>query len=458
MAAASPPSSASLPSCSKPLPLLHVLVVFLLVATPTAAAQQTREALVGVEGDAYDYAIPSSSLAAIDAAIKADDALIAGDLEASKALVNAVLADRLPKGDADAWAPLRAAAVADQAEGKQYGDPAAYAALRMLDQIHARTPPNTTSTNTTDALRLAAIVVRCNQATRPKYQGATDELETVSRDVDPSILEGDARVLREATGLLRRWLGAVTDGPAVALDVHVADACVSTPFRLRTDVRSVAEGGGPGAYFRVQGKANDYDVRPEPSGIINAVPWDVRARANAFLVVYPSPVPMAGATFPGTFIGRGAALHNGIPALVVDDLSFLRKQAEEGTGEYSRTERRLYYAQRLQALLMHALFATWPAFGLEASSFQWLERSTWPADFLGVYEADYFAEAIDKRFANAAPPLGVGLSRTAAEDAPPFDALPSPPHSLPTRPPALARPSAAAWPNSTATRGSARGT
>jgi hypothetical protein len=47
---------------------------------------------------------------------------------------------------------------------------------------------------------------------------------------------------------------------------------------------------------------------------------------------------------------------------------------------------------------------------LEKSSHQWFDRSSWPSDFVGVFEADYYREALHRRIQpNGAPPLHIQL-------------------------------------------------
>ena len=54
---------------------------------------------------------------------------------------------------------------------------------------------------------------------------------------------------------------------------------------------------------------------------------------------------------------------------------------------------------------MHYVFWSYPDLKLEATSHQWFDRRNWPADFVGDWELDYFAEAITKRLLTAQPSL-----------------------------------------------------
>ncbi len=65
--------------------------------------------------------------------------------------------------------------------------------------------------------------------------------------------------------------------------------------------------------------------------------------------------------------------------------------------------------QWLQHEFFHHLFGLYPLAALEASSHQWFDRRTWPADFRGYLEADYYAEALEKRLRSAQPPLCISL-------------------------------------------------
>ena len=49
---------------------------------------------------------------------------------------------------------------------------------------------------------------------------------------------------------------------------------------------------------------------------------------------------------------------------------------------------------------------------LEAGDHQWFDLSTWPDDFVGKWEPDYYAESIEKRLLDASPTLASGLDRT----------------------------------------------
>jgi hypothetical protein len=64
----------------------------------------------------------------------------------------------------------------------------------------------------------------------------------------------------------------------------------------------------------------------------------------------------------------------------------------------------------MQHEFFHDFFQLYPQFKLEQRGHQWFDRSSWPADFEGINEADYFAEAMRRRILpQGNPPLWVKL-------------------------------------------------
>ena len=112
---------------------------------------------------------------------------------------------------------------------------------------------------------------------------------------------------------------------------------------------------------------------------------------------------------------------DGRPLLLSDDLWFVRKPSHMGTGAWTEAELRTYHPQWFQHEFMHHLFRAWPEFELEATGHQWFDRSTWPDDFEGVHEADYYAEAITKRLLDADPSLAEGLQAPERVEADQFE-------------------------------------
>lgn len=97
--------------------------------------------------------------------------------------------------------------------------------------------------------------------------------------------------------------------------------------------------------------------------------------------------------------------YNGLPLFLSDDLWFVRKFNHMGKGMWTETEVRTYHPQWFQHEFMHAIYRIWPEFELEKKAHQWYDRTTWPEDFQGLYESDYYTESINKRLLTATPSL-----------------------------------------------------
>jgi hypothetical protein len=130
------------------------------------------------------------------------------------------------------------------------------------------------------------------------------------------------------------------------------------------------------------------------------VPTKVARATDWWHIVYPSQVP-AAPDFKGVrFVTggmRGGPAHSGVPCFVSEDLKLLRAPNQDGRRVLIPLEREVALPQWLQHEFFHYLFAQYRDESLEASPHQWLKRKTWPADFEGSGEADYFTEAIHKR-------------------------------------------------------------
>ena len=228
--------------------------------------------------------------------------------------------------------------------------------------------------------------------------------ETVSLSIDPQILADDARVLRQSTDLFRRWVTAITRGLEVELTVVEMEGCATVDY---TDDGAVIV-----SY-------------PDTNAMIAGIPEDLARETDAFWVIAPSGVPGDGSGYGRHFITGGMGGVGPRPLFLSDDAWFLRKPEHLGSGPYHPVERRAYQPQWFQHEFMHHLFGAWPEFGLEASDHQWFDRSTWPADFEGRFEPDYYSEAIDKRLLDASPSLGERLQglRTADMSETPLSAI-----------------------------------
>lgn len=345
--------------------------------TPTLPAGPTTAEQLAAFYDASGGrdAFPAHTVAMVEALLHAEDEVMAGDLGAARARIDAVF-ETYPLST-DIWAQDATWG------GLNVGNPIAYYGLRMLDLVASEPAPTATGT-----LQLTAVVAPCASVTRPTLGGGS---ETVELDVHPDILADDARTLHEATRLFRRWVTTITAGLEVSLVVHELGDC-------NTTVDFTDDGSVVVSY-------------PDAQAMIGAVPDAVADATDFWWVVAPSGVPGDGSGFERHFITGGMGVHGaGLPLFLSDDGWFVRKPEHLGSGPYSDVERRVYQPQWFQHEFMHHLFRTWPEFGLESSSHQWFDRSTWPKDFEGRWEPDYYAEAITKRLLGASPSLAEALA------------------------------------------------
>jgi hypothetical protein len=312
------------------------------------------------------FAEPAAS--ALEALLLAEDEVDAGDLPAAKARVEALFA---------AWPYASNGWSTPPPEGLNIGSPVAYYGLRMLEDIVAAGPTEPAGT-----LQMTAIVARCATVSRPTLPDLKPE--TVQLDLDPEILANDARVLREATNLFRHWVTAITRGVAVELVVVPMEGCANVTFT--DDGRTIVS-------------------YPDANAMVAAIPADIARDADFFWVIAPSGVPGDGSGYGRHFITGGMGGIGARPLFLSDDGWFVRKPEHLGRGRYTTVERRAYQPQWFQHEFMHHLFWTWPEFGLETTGHQWFDRSTWPADFEGRFEPDYYSEALDKRLLGATPSL-----------------------------------------------------
>jgi hypothetical protein len=330
-------------------------------------------------------AFPDHYISALETLLYAHDDVAAGDYDSANDRVSALLID-YPLST-DIWRQESGFA------GLNVGDPIAYYGLRMLEQIIEAGPQAETGT-----LRMTAVVALCASVTRPTLPNL--EPETVTLDIDPELVADNYRALYVSTDLFRRWVTAITGGMTVELVVHEMSTCATVDY---TD------------------DGNTIVSYPDAQAMVSSTPSNITNSTDFWWVVAPSGVPGDGSGYDRHFITGGmGAIGAALPLFLSDDGWFMRKPEHLGNGRYSEIERRAYQPQWFQHEFMHHLFRTWPEFGLEDASHQWFNRSTWPDDFEGRWEPDYYSEAVNKRFLAATPSLAEALN---APDIADFDTL-----------------------------------
>lgn len=344
----------------------------------TAAELQSWLSQYGGRAKLGDQAVD-----AVEAYLAAEDALRDGDVTEAGRVLDAVWA-KYPVTD-PSWG-----GTSWTVDGSHVGYPAAYYGLRMLTEVVAQGGKPAAEA---EPIRLTLVLVGCSEGVIPDTrQDLADGAGTQQRlALDPALVDNASAWTNQATWPFAQYVQAMTDGklPLRVSVVHLPDTCVN--------VRVSEEGN------RVAGPTN-------VGSVFEAIPDEIRADTHWWWVLHPSAVP-TGSEFEGVeFITGGMGRHStGAPMFLSDDKWLVRKPPHMGQGPWFDVERRIYFNQWLQHEFMHHLFLVYPEFELEVTGHQWFDRSTWPADFEGRYEPDYYDEALQKRLKGASTPLAVQL-------------------------------------------------
>jgi hypothetical protein len=374
---------------------IAALLARLLVAAPPAAADSPAASfLAPYAGEEF----PPTFAEALDALLRTEAAYDAGDYEQA-ATVLRDLWDRYPPGS-DAWPGGLI-----QPAGLNIGSPPCYYGLRMYqDCVDWRLSLGGAQPPAPRAATLTVVLVGRTHGTQPRDRA---ELEAgtgaeARHSLDPLLRRDSNAAVHESLRLFAEWMLAMTGGRlnvrtrVVDLpDLDVPVSASARPYRLA--------GLGDGAMDQIW--------EALPPGTVASTDW--------WWVLYPSNVPEQYPDFTTTeFItgGMGRGPDGASPCFIIDDRWLVRKPPHLGSGSYTSVERRAYLPQWLQHEFMHHIFACYPEFGFEDRDHQWFDRATWPAEFEGRFEPDYYHEAMHKRIL----PLGDAPLHVALRyDAPP---------------------------------------
>jgi hypothetical protein len=337
---------------------------------------------------------------ALTVLLQAEDLYFVGQYQQCSDLLNGVWADY----------PLSSRAWRDSINPVAevfLGTPPAYYALRMLsDCVNWRIstevskPSQLLESGSPVVLTVVLVGQSDGAQARNWEQLKLGKSPRQHHQLDPQILQQDAHVLHQSLRLFREYILAMTDGK-----LSVETRVLPLP-ELAVEVSTSADG------LRLAGLAPGAMAE-----IWAAVPLEIQRQTDWWWVIYPSNVPEQYDDFKRTeFItgGMGTGPRAGSPCFIVDDRWLLRKPPHLGLGAYTEAERRAYLPQWLQHEFFHHLFRSYPEFELERSGHQWFDRSTWPDDFVGVFEADYYQEALHKRLRTQAKvPLHIQLRYAA---------------------------------------------
>jgi hypothetical protein len=280
--------------------------------------------------------------------------------------------------------------------GINLGSPPCYYALRMLTDTvdwHQENPGFVEPARTG---RMTVLLVGQSSGIEPRNhqeikQGSGVFVEHV---LEPSLLDDDSDLIRGSLQQFREYVIAMTGGD-LGIDievVHLPDLEVSVQASVSSGVH--------------------FATMTDVSQVWEALDDEVLRDSDWYWLIYPSHVPDHHSDFADVaFItgGMGTGPNSASPLFISDDRWLVHKPSHLGEGVYADIERRVYLPQWLQHEFFHHLYRVYPEFGLEAQSHQWFDRSTWPADFVGLYEPDYYHESLFKRLQGADTPMVAAL-------------------------------------------------
>ncbi len=285
------------------------------------------------------------------------------------------------------------------------GSPSCYYALRMwTDIVDWKLASQDQPRVEAKPLQWTIIVVGLGEGVEPRNKqdlkrGLGKEVE---RKLDKRILKNKHRIIRQSTRLFREYVQAISGGR-----VEVRLNVVSRPA-LRVPLHTPKAGVAQRRFAGLAPNALNLIWQSLSDKTISQTDW--------WWVLYPSHVPEQYDDFRrAEFItgGMGAGPDGASPCFLIDDRWLLRKPPHLGNGEWTDEERRAYLPQWLQHEFFHYLFRICPEFELEKESHQWFNLASWPKDFDGHFEADYYHEALHKRLADADVPLHIAMRHAA---------------------------------------------
>lgn len=316
--------------------------------------------------------------------LEAEDKVLAKDYKAARVIIDAVVAkypliDNKPSSS-DLWWNNYWEIASRSAPRPHTGEPGVYAALRMLDEITrvGVTKPLVGSTPIT----MVIVMPACSNIV-PK-SGPT----LVNHRLSPEIEENSYEVVRQSLRLFQSYILAISDGNLrLELQFHKVDTC-----------------------FDIN-EANGY-VFGNYDAPIYRLPEAVRKKADMFWILYPSDysekVDIGGGSGMG---GVDYGINGWKPVFISEDDWVLKRNEQQGGGFRTEVERRMYLPEWIQHEFFHHLFASWPELSLEPTDHSWFNRYSWPSNFVGAIEEDYYSEALRQRLYMATPSIAQKLQR-----------------------------------------------
>ena len=280
--------------------------------------------------------------------------------------------------------------------GMNFGRPVCYYALRMLTEcVEWKLRPSTGTAP--PPIRLTVVMVGQSSGVEP---ASMEELRNNTGHpahhlLHPSLISS-TEALDQSLFLFGEYVGAMTGGRLRMERKILRLADLDVPVNTSSGQDLLFAGLADGAMKKIWQSIDD----------------DTRSATDWWFILYPSHVPDQYPDFAHTeFItgGMGTGPDGRSPAFIIDDRRLVRVPPHMGFGPMDEGERRAYLPQWFQHEFFHHLYRTYPNLKLEESSHQWFDRGTWPEDFEGLFEPDYYAESLHKRLKSVSPPLHVAL-------------------------------------------------
>lgn len=296
--------------------------------------------------------------------------------------------------EAGAWAQLM-----NDNLGFKLGQPVVYPGLILLtDAVNGRIQEKTLA-KPVQAFdwNIVALLVGKSSGLMPANdeEAKAGKGTPVSAEIDPLLLANEHRAVHDLVWLTREYYRAVTEGK-INLRLRVV--------HLPEVEFEVCAPGGPG------GRGKNF------AKLKSAIPPDIAKVADWYWQVYPEIDPPRGGKYhlasfdPGGTVGGGITIMPGTdkPMLICDDHWMTRRTIKDGGGPMHPLAHHIYFPYWLQHEFFHNHFGQNRHLELEVKGHQWFVRSTWPKDFVGRFEADYYSEAMFKRLQTQAKPSLAG--------------------------------------------------
>jgi hypothetical protein len=259
------------------------------------------------------------------------------------------------------------------------GEPGPYPHLRMLDEI-TRVGISKPMLGKTP-IQMTIVMPVCSDIIPDG--GST----LINERLNPEIEAVNYKTVRQSLRLFQSYLLAISGGE---LNLELKFYKINKCFEINKEKNYVSNFNEP----------------------LLQLPKGVAEKTDMFWLIYPRDI--AKGTMVGSFSG-GISSFNGTskPVFICEDSWIIMKRApDQGVGPRTELERRMYLSQWLQHEFFHHLYSAWKVeLGIEDNGHPWRDRNTWPADFTGKEEVDYYSETIRKRFYQVTPSIAQRLQR-----------------------------------------------